>query len=406
MRAAQDLEATRGDHNEEERPAVPSLTSTSESSGPLTGIRVLDMTRLAPGPYGSMLLADLGAEVIAVGGGRSGLPVPALARGKQFVTLDLKTADGRAALHRLVEVSDVLMEGFRPGVADRIGAGYEELRRINPRLVYCSVTGYGQTGPLAQAAGHDINYAAVGGALGTFGPADGPPVPPLNLLADFAGGGLLAAFGIVSALYERERSGAGQYLDAAMVDGVLSMMGMNFADWGHRSLPARGEGVLTGSMPAYRCYPCADGRHVAVGALENAFFANLWAALELGEVPDHLDPENWTEIGERLTAAFATRDRDAWAERFAGVDACVTPVLEPHELAGFGQIKERYDGFDPGSVPPVPVFSRTAARAGHTDTADATEAVLTRLGVSADVARRVTAGGGGPAVTGLSWPPL
>nr|WP_281377629.1 CaiB/BaiF CoA-transferase family protein [Saccharopolyspora hordei] len=375
-------------------------------TGPLAGIRVLDMTRLAPGPYGSMLLADLGAEVIVIGGGRSGLPVPALSRGKEFITLDLKTDEGRAALHRLVAESDVFMEGFRPGVADRIGAGYAELSEINRRLVYCSVTGYGQTGPLAGRAGHDINYLAIGGALGTFGPADGPPVPPLNLVADFAGGGLLAAFGIVGALYERERSGHGQYLDAAMVDGVLSMMGMNFVDWGGRSLPRRGEGVLAGSMPAYRCYACADGGYVAVGALEDAFFANLWKALDLGEVPNHLDPTNWDVITERLETSFRNRTRAEWTEFFAEVDACVTPVLAPHELAGSDQIAHRHPGFRADSVPAVPVYSRTAARPGETDTEDVTERVLGRFGIPPEDARKAAGSAGGGAVKGLRWPPV
>jgi alpha-methylacyl-CoA racemase len=376
------------------------------TKGPLTGVRVLDMTRLAPGPYGSMLLADLGAEVIAIGGGRSGLPVPALSRGKEFVTLDLKTGEGRAALHRLVAESDVFMEGFRPGVADRIGAGYAELSELNPRLVYCSVTGYGQTGPMAQRAGHDINYLAVGGALGTFGPAGGPPVPPLNLVADFAGGGLLAAFGIVAALYERERSGRGQHIDTAMVDGVLSMMGMNFVDWHGPSLPRRGEGVLAGSMPAYRCYECSDGRFVAVGALENAFFTNLWQALGLGEVPDHFDPANFAEIENRLSQSFRQRPMAEWTEYFAEIDACVTPVLEPHELDRFPQIARRYRGFRADSVPAVPVYSRTGARPGPTDTADATERVLSRFGVAAQDARKAAGSADGSAVKGLRWPPI
>lgn len=376
-------------------------------TGPLSGVRVLDLTRLAPGPYGSMLLADLGAEVIVVGGGRSGLPVPALSRGKEFITLDLKAAEGRDALHRLAAESDVLVEGFRPGVADRLGAGYAELNAINPRLVYCSLTGYGQTGPLAQRSGHDINYLAVGGALGTFGPSGGPPVPPLNLVADFAGGGLLAAFGVVSALYERERSGVGQYLDVAMVDGVLSMMGMNFADWGIPTLPRRGEGVLTGTMPAYRCYSCADGRYVAVGALEYAFFENLWRSLDLpGDVPDHLDPTNFDTIEKILTDAFRQHPMAEWAERFKDIDACVTPVLEPDELADFPQIAARYDNFRLSAVPAVPVYSRTPAEAGPTKTADATERVLGRLGLSSDDAAKAAGPRDGTAITGLCWPPL
>lgn len=199
--------------------------------GPLAGIRVIDLSRLAPGPYGSMLLADLGAEVIAVTGGRAGQVPADFARGKRFVHLNLKHPASRQALHRLVATADVLIEGFRPGVADRLGAGYAELSQVNPRLVYCSVTGYDPAGPAAQAAGHDINYLAVTGLLGAMGPADGPPVPPLNVVADLAGGGLLAAFGICAALVERDRSGRGQQITAAMTDGVLSMMEMWLNAW-------------------------------------------------------------------------------------------------------------------------------------------------------------------------------
>lgn len=374
--------------------------------GPLAGVRVLDMTRLAPGPYGSMLLADLGAEVIVIGGGRSGLPVPALSRGKQFITLDLKSNEGQAALHHLVADADVLLEGFRPGVAERIGAGYEELRQLNPQLVYCSLTGYGQTGTLAQRAGHDINYAAMAGALGTFGPVDGPPVPPLNLLADFAGGGMLAVIGIMSALIERQKSGIGQHIDAAMVDGVMSMMGMNFSDWHHPTLPRRGHGIVSGAAPFYRCYPCADGRWVAVGALEDAFFANLWNELDLGEVvPNHWDPATWPTIEQRLRETFVTRDMQEWADQFAGVDACVTPVLEPHELAATPHIRERHPNFTPTNVPTVPRLSRTPPIPGSIDISDVTAKVLLDRDVDPELAQSAAAAAH-EAATGLSWPPL
>ncbi|MGW6330817.1 CaiB/BaiF CoA transferase family protein [Nocardia rhamnosiphila] len=375
------------------------------TTGPLAGVRVLDMTRLAPGPYASMLLADLGAEVIAIGGGRSGLPVPAVSRGKEFISLDLKTADGRQALRTLVSEADVFMEGFRPRVADRLGAGYAELSALNPGLVYCSVTGYGQSGPMAQRAGHDINYLAIGGALGTFGPSDQPPVPPLNLVADFAGGGLLSAFGIVAALYDRNRTGKGRYIDSAMVDGVLSMMGMNFVDWQTPTLPGRGRGVLVGSMPFYRCYCCSDGRYVAVGALEVAFFERLWTTLDLGVVPDHFDRSTWDLIEKSLTAAFEKKTMAEWTAVFADVDACVTPVLEPHELSTFDQIVARDPEFSLDSVPVVPVFSDGPKRR-VTDTRVKTEEVLRRAGLPEDSAHRAAAGGTPPMVTGLSWPPL
>src|SRR5690606_13235213 len=278
--------------------------------GALSGLRVLDLSRLAPGPYCSMLLADLGADVVMVGGGRTGAPIPVLRRGKHAVELDLKSADDRALFDRMVARTDVLIESFRPGVAARLGADHERLSRINPRIVSCSLTGYGQDGALAQRAGHDINYLAVAGALGTFGRAGEPPTPPLNLLADFGGGGLLAAFGILAALHERERSGVGQHVDAAMVDGVLSMMAMPFADWGTPKLPERGTGVVTGTLPAYRTYECAQGRYVAVGALEPQFFAALWRGLGLDDengVPDHLAPERWDSLARTLEAAFRTK---------------------------------------------------------------------------------------------------
>ncbi|MDF3312078.1 CaiB/BaiF CoA-transferase family protein [Rhodococcus sp. T2V] len=375
------------------------------TTGPLAGVRVLDMTRLAPGPYASMLLADLGADVIAIGGGRSGLPVPALARGKEFISLDLKTEDGRQALRTLVSEADVFMEGFRPGVADRLGAGYAELSALNPGLVYCSVTGYGQDGPMAHRAGHDINYLAIGGALGTFGPSDQPPVPPLNLVADFAGGGLLSAFGILGALYDRTRTGKGRYIDSAMVDGVLSMMGMNFVDWQTPTLPGRGRGVLVGSMPFYRCYRCSDGRYVAVGALEVAFFERLWTTLDLGAVPNHFDESTWDLIEKSLTAEFEKKTMVEWTAVFADVDACVTPVLEPHELSTFDQIVARDPGFALDSVPVVPVFCGGPKRR-VTDTRVKTEEVLRRAGLPEDVAGRAAADGVPPSVTGLSWPPL
>jgi len=374
-------------------------------AGPLSKVRVVDMSRLSPGPYGSMLLADLGADVVVVGGGRSGLPVPAFGRGKEYVTLDLKSEDGRRALQALVQGADVFLEGFRPGVADRLGVGYRALSEVNPKLVYCSVTGYGQTGTLAQRAGHDINYLAVSGALGAFGPHDGPPIPPLNTLADFAGGGMLAAFGILAALFERERSGRGQYIDAAMIDGVMSLMAMPFADWGNRTLPGRGDGVLAGNMPAYRCYECADGRYVAVGALEDAFFERLWTTLDLGEVPNQFDRDNWPKIEAALKETFATRSRDEWAEVFADIDACVTPVLAPDELAAHPYVASRHPDFRLDAVPAVPVLSRTPAERRETSMQDTTEASLIRWGVDADLAARVAAVEHERPL-GLSWPPM
>ncbi|OZM78020.1 CoA transferase [Pseudonocardia sp. MH-G8] len=363
------------------------------------------MSRLAPGPLCSMMLADLGAEVIVVGGGRSGLPLTALCRGKRFISLDLKRDGGRAALHRLVSEADVLLEGFRPGVADRLGAGYAELSAVNPRLVYCSLTGYGQDGPLATTAGHDINYLALSGLLGAVGPVDGPPLPPLNLLADYGGGGMLAAFGIVSALLERERSGRGQHVDAAMVDGVVAMMVQHYSVWGQPTLPDRGRGLLGGEAPFYRCYKCADGRYVAVGALEDAFFRALWDGLGLGDCPQHMSPSAWPQIEKVLSQKFLERTRDEWAEHFEGTDACVTAVLAPDEVHGHPQIRARHGALAFPEGPPVPLLSRTPGVAAPAEPADQTEAVLGELGLDAE--HIAAALPDGPrAVQGLTWPPI
>jgi alpha-methylacyl-CoA racemase len=371
----------------------------------LGGVRVLDLSRLAPGPYCSMLLADLGAEVVMVGGGRTGAPIPVLRRGKAAIDLDLKSDEDRTLLHRMVVHADVLIESFRPGVAARLGADHQQLQEINPRLISCSLTGYGQDGPLAQRAGHDINYLAIAGALGTFGESGRPPTPPLNLLADFGGGGLLAAFGILAALHERGRSGKGQHVDAAMVDGVLSMMAMPFADWGTPTLPTRGAGVLTGTMPAYRTYECADGRYVAVGALEPQFFSALWTGLRVADgsaPPDYLDPDNFPGLTRTLETAFRTRSRDRWAAHFADTDACVTPVLEPHELADHPHIAARHPRFGLRDVPAVPRFSCTpAVPRDASDSAD----ILRGFGLTDPEIRRVAVPG---EITGgdLSWPPI
>ena len=317
---------------------------TQKSKRPLEGIRIIDLTRLAPGPYGTMLLADLGAEVIVVGGGRAGPPVSSFARGKRFITLDLKTADGQLALARLADSADVLLEGFRPGIADRLGAGYEALSANNPRLVYCSLTGYGQTGPRSQEAGHDINYLGYSGVLGAMGPVGAPPVIPLNAIADMAGGGMLAVIGILAALQERERTGLGQHVDVAMVDGCMSLIAMHFPVWQTEAMPARGDGLLAGNAPFYRCYECADGGHMAVGSLEPQFFRALWATLELGEAPDHMDRRTWPEIERLLDRVFRSESRAHWTARFDGVEACVTAVLLPHEVWDDRQIRTRTGG--------------------------------------------------------------
>jgi alpha-methylacyl-CoA racemase len=351
---------------------------------PLDGIRVIDLTRLAPGPYCTMLLADFGAEVIAVGGGRAGHALAAFARGKRHILLDLKASAGRKALHALVRRADVVVEGFRPGVTERLEADYATLSAINPKLVYCSITGYGQDGPRAGEAGHDINYIAVSGVLGAIGPAGLPPQPPLNLVADFAGGSLAAALGIMAALIEAGRSGQGQYIDAAMIDGCMSLMAMHLPAWGTPLMPGRGDGLLAGSAPFYRCYPCSDGKYVAVGALERPFFQTLWRMLDRGGAPDHAKRANWLLIERTLGRAFMTRTRDEWAAHFAGSDACVTPVLAPDEIWNEPQIRHRHPEASAPGLPPIPRLARTPALAGDTDLSDQSRMVLAEAGLSAE----------------------
>lgn len=351
---------------------------------PLTGVCVIDMSRNAPGPYCTMLLADLGAEVIVVGGGRAGPPVSSFARGKRFIALDLKAEEGRRALARLVETADVFVESFRPGVAERLGAGYETLSASNPGLIYCSLTGYGQTGPLAQEAGHDINYLALSGILGAIGPDDRPPTAPLNLMADFAGGSFVATIGILAALFERVSSGKGQHIDAAMIDGCMSLMTMHYVVWNTKIMPSRGRGLLGGSAPYYRCYPTSDGRYMSVGALEPQFFAALWAEFGEGKPPDQMDMRQWPLIERTFEKAFAARTRDEWAQRFKGRDVCVFPVLDPSEVWEHEHIRARFDGASARSIPPIPAFSRTPLVTPITDDVDRSVEVLSSVGFSAD----------------------
>jgi alpha-methylacyl-CoA racemase len=344
--------------------------------GPLSGVRVVEVASLAPAPFGCMVLADLGAEVLRVdraspdGGGALGAAAPLgppLGRGRRSVSVNLKHPDGAAAVVRLAASADVFVEGFRPGVAERLGIGPDECLARNPRLVYGRMTGWGQDGPLAQRAGHDINYIGVAGALEPIGRAGERPVPPLNLVGDFGGGGMLLALGVVAALYERERSGAGQVVDAAMVDGAALLTtflhGMRAA--GMWSEP-RGENLLDGGAPFYDTYATADGGYMSVGALEPQFYAALLAGLGLAgdELPPQLDRSGWPVLRERFTAVFATRTRDEWTEIFAGTDACVTPVLAPGEAPAHPHNAARNVFLEADGIlqpAPAPRFSRTPA---------------------------------------------
>ncbi|WP_250003857.1 CaiB/BaiF CoA-transferase family protein [Actinoplanes sp. M2I2] len=349
----------------------------------LSGVRVVELAGLAPGPFGCMVLADLGADVVRVDrpGGPLMPPGP-VDRGRRTVELDLKTAAGRAGLLRLIERADVLVEGHRPGVAERLGFGPADCEKINPRLVYARMTGWGQDGPLAARAGHDIDYLAVAGALEPLGRAGERPHAPINLLADFAGGGLLLAVGVLAALLERSRSGRGQVVDAAMVDGsallttfLHGLIGAGVWTGG------RGDNLLDGGAPFYDTYETADGGHMAVGALEPPFYRALLDGLGLtGEdLPEQDDRSGWPVLRARFTARFASRSRADWTRVFEDLDACVAPVLSPTEAPAHPHNRARRTFLDVDGLTqpaPAPRFGRTPAREPRPPTAVTVAEVL------------------------------
>jgi alpha-methylacyl-CoA racemase len=340
--------------------------------GPLAGIRVVELAGIGPGPMCAMLLADMGATVLRIerpGGSDLGLDRPLrydlLLRGRHAVAIDLKSPAGKAVALSLVERADALIEGFRPGVTERLRLGPEECLKRNPRLVYGRVTGWGQDGPLAQAAGHDLNYIALAGALHAFGHRGGPPTPPLNLLADFAGGALYLAFGVVCAILEAQHSGQGQVVDAAMVDGVASLMtafhGMVAAGLASHQ---RGSNHLDTGAHFYNVYECADGSWISVAPIEGRFYAELLRRLDID--PEHLAPqmerERWPDMQVRFADLFKTRTRAEWCALLEGTDACFAPVLTTDEAASHPHNRARgtYVEIDGIAQPaPAPRFSRT-----------------------------------------------
>jgi alpha-methylacyl-CoA racemase len=338
-------------------------------AGPLTGVRVVEIAGLGAAPYTAMMLSDMGADVLRVdrpGPTLRGDPARAvLNRGRRSLVVDLKHEWGTATVLRLVERADVLVEGFRPGVMERLGLGPLPCRERNPRLVYARMTGWGQYGPLAAAAGHDLNYLALSGALAVLARPGQRPVTPPGLVADFGGGGLLLAFGIVSALLEASRSGEGQVVDAAMVDGVASLTAMvhGFLAQG-RWTDGTGADLPTAAAPFYDVYECADGLFLAVAADEPQFWALFLDGLELDpqEVPERADPEQWDALRKVIDGVIRTRTRDEWAAVFDGTDACVTPVLGLTEATGHPHTMARevfttaYGVVQPA---PAPRFDRT-----------------------------------------------
>ena len=339
-------------------------------SGPLSGIRILEFEAIGPAPFAGMLLADMGADVLAID--RPAAPdlglkrerwYDVMMRGKRSVTLDLKSASGKEAALELIGRADALIEGFRPGVMERLGLGPDQALQRNPRLVYGRMTGWGQSGPLALRAGHDINYIALSGVLNAFGRIGEAPVPPLNLVGDFGGGGMLLGFGVACALVEAQRSGRGQVVDAAMVDGasLLAAMFSGFLaanSWSEE----RGTNTLDTGAPWYDVYRTKDGRYVSIGAIEDKFYRELVTKLELSELPAQGDRSRWPELRARFAERFASRTREEWCRVFEGSDACFAPVLsfsearrDPHNTAR-GSFVEVAGVEQPA---PAPRFSRT-----------------------------------------------
>jgi len=341
--------------------------------GPLAGVKVLEIAGIGPGPFCGMLLADMGAEVLRVDRA-SAVPAEApgeppldfMARGKRSIAVDLKHPDGVETVLRLAEGADVIFEGFRPGVMERLGLGPDAVLARNPGIVYGRMTGWGQEGPMAQAAGHDINYIALSGVLDSIGRPGQPPTPPLNLVGDLGGGGMVLAFGIACALVERARSGLGQVIDCAMVDGSAVLMTMIYAslDMGMHSLE-RGTGLLSGAAHFYDAYETADGKYVAVGSIEPQFYALFLDKLGLaGEaLPAQMDPAGWPGMKEKVAAAFKTKTRDEWRGIMEGTDVCFAPVLSMLEAPDHPHNKERGTFLEvAGKLQPAPAprFSRTA----------------------------------------------
>ena len=346
--------------------------------GPLAGIKVVEMAGIGPAPFCGMLLADMGADVLSVDrpiASDLGFSIERKYdlpnRGKRAVAIDLKNPQGVAAVLQLIDSADLLIEGFRPGVMERLGLGPAACHAVNPRLVYGRMTGWGQDGPLSQRAGHDINYIALAGVLDAIGPKGGAPVVPLNLIGDFAGGAMYLAMGLLAALLEARSSGKGQVVDAAMLDGAANLMTMHH---GYRQAgiwnDARGSNTVDGGSPYYTTYRTRDGKYVAVGAVELRFYRELVERLGLtGQaLPDREDPAQWDALRQRLGAVFETKTREEWASLFAEGDACVTPVLDmqesmahPHALA-----RKTFSDTDGVAGPsPAPRFSRTPGSIRH-----------------------------------------
>lgn len=341
--------------------------------GPLTGIKVIELAGIGPGPFCGMMLADMGAQVIRVDrtGGGSRRPVDVLTRGRKSVAVDLKTDAGKEVILKLCEGADALFEGFRPGVTERLGIGPADCMARNPKLVYGRMTGWGQEGPMAHAAGHDINYISLVGALHAIGAKGEKPVPPLNLVGDFGGGGMVLAFGLVCAILEAQKSGEGQVVDTAMVDGAAILMSMFFSMKAMGAMKAeRGSNMLDGGAHFYDTYETSDGKYISIGSIEPQFYALLLekAGLDKDDFAAQMDQGRWPEYKEKITVAFKSKTREQWCELMEGSDVCFAPVLSleevadhPHNIARNAFV-EIDDVLQPS---PAPRFSRTSVGISH-----------------------------------------
>ena len=336
--------------------------------GPLTGIRVVEMAGIGPGPFTAMMLSDLGAEVIRVdrlSHKGTGHRANVLNRGRKSIAVDLKNPRGVETTLRLIEQADVVLEGFRPGVMERLGLGPEDCLSVNPRLIFGRMTGWGQTGPLSQAAGHDINYISIAGALGAMGYADRPPAPPLNLVGDFGGGAMYLLTGILAALVERATSGQGQIIDAAMTDGTASLLSPFFGLMAMNMWTTdRFSNRLDGGAFYYGSYECSDGKYISIGSLEPQFYALLLEKAEITdpEFQEQLDEAAWPAKREKLNQLFKTRTRQQWCDIMEGTDVCFAPVLDLKEAPAHPHNIDRKTFVEPEGVvqpAPAPRFSRT-----------------------------------------------
>ncbi len=376
--------------------------------GPLKGIRILEIAGIGPGPFAGMMLSDMGADVVRVdradrvkGGDPDNPPKDVLARGRRSVAVDLKNPDGIELVLQMVEQSDVVIEGFRPGVMERLGLGPDTCLERNPRIVFGRMTGWGQEGPMAQAAGHDINYIALTGALDAIGRKGEAPVPPLNLVGDFGGGGMLLAYGIVCALVERGVSNRGQVVDAAMVDGASTLMAMMYAMkamgvWNSE----RGSNMLDTGAHFYDAYETSDGKYISIGSIEPQFYALLLERSGFGEgeeLPRAMDQSQWPVLKEKMVAMFKTRTRAEWCEIMEGTDICFAPVLSMDEAPDHPHMRHRETFVEVAGVTqpaPAPRFSRTEPELTRPPSFEGqhTEEVLESFGLSRDQIASLRAG--------------